>query len=378
MGVTFRIIRMRELIQIGIFLSFGLAMLTPWNSWIESSDWFKLKLSDTMFAQSYAGYVSVVYQVFNILGLIFFLKYSFISPHLRIIAGFLMVSLVFVGSIVILYLPVSSTAYFYFVLSLVGFSAFAVASLSAIIGLAGSFPPVCMSFLYSGQGIAGILPLIIQILSQLGGQMNERSVAINSTICLIITICGSIGYFYLTKSTNNVPTEDGNPILVESGSEDLEQNDSIIEDDTLGQISEYSDNILETFKVIIYPCSSIFINLGVTLSLFPYVTAQVASVSKMSNFVLVHFFIFNIFDFIGKTCTVIQAFNIGNSRLVFYLSLSRLLFIPMIMACNLEFYHSGYSRWFPLVFHDVAYFLILATFAFTNGLILLIKVGFRP
>ena len=354
---------MQQSIQILIFLSFGLAMLTPWNFWIESSDWFKLKLQGTTFQQSYAGYISVVYQVFNIVGLIFFLKYRYLMPKVRIYGGFLMVCLVFVFSIILLYLPISSTAYFYFILSLVGFSAFAVASLSAIIALAGSFPPICMSYLYSGQGIAGILPLLIQLISQSGGQMNENIVVITSTISFMICVGGTFGYSKLTAESPTQIQEDISAILTSNSTDDLEQSD--LESDI--SIPNMDISLLDIFNAIWYPCVSIFINLGVTLSLFPYVTAQVTSIAKMSNFVLFHFFTFNIFDFVGKTCTVLKTFNIGNPQRVFYLSLARLLFIPLILATNLEFYNEGYSRWFPLLFGDAAYFTILALFAFTNG-----------
>ena len=359
---------MKETTRIVIFTLFGLAMLMPWNTWIESSEWFKFKLVGTIFAQSYGGYVSVTYQIFNMMSLIFFLKYKFILPRLRIIGGFLIVCAVFIVAMMALCLPISTTSYFWIILALVAISSAAVASLASLIALAGTNASICMTALYSGQGMAGILPLIIQLFSHHGGQINEGTVVLNGALALIITIGAIFGYQDLTRARMST-AEDEDPVLITSPG-GHERSDS--EESAADSISDFTEvanteNVIDIFKVIAFPCTSICINLGVTLSVFPYVTAQVESIAGMTNFVLLHFFIFNIFDWLGKTCTVLKLFNVRNPKLIFQLSLARALFIPAIMACNLKFYHNGYSRWFPSLFGDVSYIIILGLFSFTNG-----------
>jgi len=116
----------------------------------------------------------------------------------------------------------------------------------------------------------------------------------------------------------------------------------------------------------------------VTLGLFPSITGTVLSVSKPRSdgsggdriadptvFVLVHFLVFNLGDYVGRYIPLIHAWlRCSTSMQVLMFSLVRLLFVPLVFLCNVTINHLMPA---VVIKSDAAYFVILAIFAITNG-----------
>ena len=106
----------------------------------------------------------------------------------------------------------------------------------------------------------------------------------------------------------------------------------------------------------------------VTLSVFPPITTAVLSVQdtpqrllQPSVFIPIHFLVFNVGDYAGRTYLPSMAPVTSHPRIIL-MSIFRTVFIPIFLACNVTPRTSS-----PLINSDTAYFLILLLFGLTNG-----------
>jgi equilibrative nucleoside transporter 1/2/3 len=81
---------------------------------------------------------------------------------------------------------------------------------------------------------------------------------------------------------------------------------------------------------------------------------------------------FNLADWLGKSLPAFFPSNQNMSpKTMHIISYARLVFIPLVLLCNVVFMDpSGFPKdrvLFPLVFGDIAYFMILFLFALSNG-----------
>ncbi|OWT42198.1 solute carrier family 29 (equilibrative nucleoside transporter), member 1/2/3 [Cryptococcus neoformans] len=110
----------------------------------------------------------------------------------------------------------------------------------------------------------------------------------------------------------------------------------------------------------------------VTLSVFPPITTRILSTHQPTPrllqpdvFMPLHFVIFNIGDYIGRTyLPSYSALLFTSPRRILLLSLGRSLFIPIFFACNVTPREVGNA---PFIDSDILYFLIILLFSMTNG-----------
>ncbi|WWC69661.1 uncharacterized protein I206_103604 [Kwoniella pini CBS 10737] len=110
----------------------------------------------------------------------------------------------------------------------------------------------------------------------------------------------------------------------------------------------------------------------VTLSIFPPVTTTILSTHKPTPrllqpdvFIPLHFLLFNIGDYCGRTyLPSIQALFTTSPPRILLLSLSRIIFIPLLFFCN-----TTLRSTVPIFNSDLVYFLIILLLGLTNGYI---------
>jgi len=116
----------------------------------------------------------------------------------------------------------------------------------------------------------------------------------------------------------------------------------------------------------------------VTLAVFPPVTITILSVQETppkflqpAVFIPLHFLIFNVADFIGRTYVpAIKGFLLTNHYHVVAASLARTFFVPIFLACNtIVLQGDATTKKVPLVNSDLLYFLIIFAFGCSNGYI---------
>jgi equilibrative nucleoside transporter 1/2/3 len=193
----------------------------------------------------------------------------------------------------------------------------------------------------TGQGIAGVLPALTQIVSVLsvpnqdhnGG---ERGEAGNSAFIYFLTATGvsaatCVAFFYLlsrdsskqrmTRTSHNDGPEYG-----------------------LDHSERKSVPLTRLFKKLFWLAGAVFITFAITM-FFPVFTVQIGSIRDPETasrlfqpavFIPLAFFFWNLGDLIGRTGPALPALRLTHRpRLLFMFSIARALFIPMYFLCNI-------------------------------------------
>ena len=325
------------------FTLFGIALLTPWNVWIQVHELLNIKLANTPFINYFEGFITLTYQLGNFITLLSLIlirsKIEFPTTS-RLVLGLWLLIMVFLSAILIIFLEMNYILFFAAILFLVLLSSISGAFLSSFIGLASAYPLSSITYLTVGQGIAALLPSISQFISPWGAETNV-------TICFIQSIViGLLSLFAYNQMLNEEPSN--YEVVAESEQNSFGDNES-------------ESSLLDIFKDIHQAALSVFLNLFITLSIFPTITSTVED-SQYDRLPLLHFVVYNSFDLIGKYATI---FRILNQPSVVKLTFIRVFFIPLILMCHVSLKSS--AGLLPRVFNTKLYLLILSLFGFSNG-----------
>lgn len=118
---------------------------------------------------------------------------------------------------------------------------------------------------------------------------------------------------------------------------------------------------------------SLFLTLCITIALFPSITSSVLSPKNPNDlFITMHFLVYNLADWIGKSIPgIISSVSRISSVTLHFLSLSRLIFVPLFFHCNINLFNNDNQKLYtPTIwFGDFGFFLLIILFALSNGLI---------
>lgn len=221
----------------------------------------------------------------------------------------------------------------------------------------------------AGQGIAGVLPCIAQIVSVLSvsNSTSERKGAPQSSTSafayfLTATFVSSLSFvaflYLLTRDSSKVRMKRG-PLSVD------------LDDSTeLPPREHQSIPLTHLFKKLYWLASSIFLTFAITMS-FPVFTQQILSVRDPATtsrlfqpacFIPLAFLFWNVGDLVGRILPAIPSLSLTSKpRTIFILAVSRLLFIPLYYLCNLQGKGAAINT-------DVFYLLVVQVgFGITNG-----------
>lgn len=346
------------------FIIFGIALLTPWNVWIQIHELLDEKLVDTPYRSNFEGVISITYQMGNfavLLVLLSFRYFASINPSLRfrVVVGLWLLLMVFSVATLTLLLNLEGKL-FSAILVLVSISALSGALLSSFIALASSFPPASMTYLSTGQGIAALLPSISQFISPFSPGTNVIIVFCQSILVGLGSLVAFNRLLRLQQNQGYQPLIDDNDDEIQ-----LENQDLGIAEDEENATHPSNETAFLVFKNIHLAATSVFLNLFITLSLFPAITASVEY--DYSRLALLHFVIYNFSDLIGKYCTLYCTLIQKN---VFILSVGRLVFFPLLLMCNVTLRNADgieMPHYFPRVFNLYEFLVILVLFGFSNG-----------
>jgi equilibrative nucleoside transporter 1/2/3 len=218
-----------------------------------------------------------------------------------------------------------------------------------------------------GQGIAGVLPAVTQIISVLAvskkqhvdGSPQESSTSamayfLTATFVGVLTLGA---FFYLNSTVAKQRVQDTLP-----NDEDLARH----------PIHTERKNVPLTrlLKKLIWLAGAVFFTFVVTM-FFPVFTSKILSVRKPSTaprlfqpatFIPLGFFFWNLGDLIGRTGPALPALRLTHRpRLLFFFSIARVVFIPLYFLCNV----SGEGA---VINSDFFYLLVVQLlFGLTNG-----------
>lgn len=190
----------------------------------------------------------------------------------------------------------------------------------------------------TGQGIAGVLPAVTQIISVLsvpkkqhtGGLPQESSTSAFAYFLTATVVSGLtlVAFFYLLART---PSK----YRVTHSTPDLSDSTTSI---------RKSVPLTRLFKKLFWLAAALFFSFTITM-FFPVFTGQILSIRDPSTaprlfqpatFIPLGFFFWNLGDLLGRTGPALPALRLTHRpRVLFCLAISRLAFIPLYLLCNI-------------------------------------------
>uniref|UniRef100_A0A6D2VV20 Solute carrier family 29 member 2 n=1 Tax=Takifugu rubripes TaxID=31033 RepID=A0A6D2VV20_TAKRU len=332
-----------------IIFMLGLGVLLPWNFFITASQYFNQRLSFTNSSSNstaestndynYDSWMVLLSQLPLLLfTLLNSLLYHCVRERLRVTFSLVGILLLFSLTAALVQVPMHPDTFFSVTLATIWFISTCGAVLQAsLFGLVGLFPPRYSTLFMSGQGLAGIFAAVAMLLSIISNaDKSTAAMAYFITPC-VATVGMLVCYLLL-------------PHLVRTGMRTT--------------ISKKHPNFSRTHQrsgrifILWNRCESSCLVLSSPDKVFTCVCC---------------FIVFNTMDLVGRSSVSIVQWPSRDSTLLPVAVLSRLIFIPLLMLCNVE------NSRLPTIFtHDGAFVAIMAAFAFSNGYLATLCMVYAP
>lgn len=404
-----------------IFFVLGLGTLLPWNFFITATQYFTSRLNtsqnislvtnqscestealaDPSVSLPARSSLSAIFN--NVMTLcamlpllIFTCLNSFlhqkVSQSLRILGSLLAILLVFLVTATLVKVQMDALSFFIItMIKIVLINSFGAILQASLFGLAGVLPANYTAPIMSGQGLAGFFTSVAMICAiASGSKLSESAFGYFITACAVV-ILAILCYlalpwmeFYRHYLQLNlaVPAEQETKLdLISEGEEPRGGREESGVPGPNSLPANRNQSIKAILKSIWVLALSVCFIFTVTIGLFPAVTAEVessiAGTSPWKNcyFIPVACFLnFNVFDWLGRSLTAICMWPGQDSRWLPVLVACRVVFIPLLMLCNVKQHH-----YLPSLFkHDVWFITFMAAFAFSNGYLASLCMCFGP
>ncbi|XP_037531135.1 equilibrative nucleoside transporter 2 [Nematolebias whitei] len=416
-----------------IFFILGLGTLLPWNFFMTASLYFQERLNGShtdLFNSTGNGtgpvrngtgpvhkeyYFNNWMTLLSQLPLLLFtllnsILYQRISEAVRIAGSLVFILLLFILTAVLVKVPMNTDTFFSVTMAIIWFiNSFGAVLQGSSFGLVGLLPQKYSSIFMSGQGLAGTFAAIAMLIST-ASDVDFKSAALGYFItpCVgtLITLFSYLllprlefARIYLNRSskyedgTTDKLLKDGS--VVENNKLNSHANGSARTDGV--KLSEEADkmnlsqegtmqvekgqdkaSVWEVFKKIWVMAFCVTFVFTVTLSVFPAITVDVKTSfpGRWDHFFIsvCCFLIFNINDWLGRTITTLIRWPRKESPLFPVLVVSRVVFIPLLMLCNVQ------DRYYLPVFfrHDAAFAIIMAWFSVSSGYFVCLSMSYAP
>lgn len=220
----------------------------------------------------------------------------------------------------------------------------------------------------TGQGVAGVLPCLAQIVSVLSvpaektvdGAAPESSTSAFAYF-LTATVISAFTLFAFVSLLSRYDRRR----TVKHTTEDIPSEGSV-------QARRKTVSLLVLFRKLFWLAATVFVCFAVTM-VFPVFTQQIMSVRRLgtaprifqpASFVPLAFLFWNTGDLVGRLMTAVPQMSLtSHLRVLFLLSILRIVFIPLYLLCNIN--NSG------AVVESDTFYLVVVQFLFgvSNGFI---------
>ncbi|KAI9903325.1 hypothetical protein N3K66_002677 [Trichothecium roseum] len=359
-------------LEYGIFVLLGMAMLWAWNMFLAAAPYFASRFSASPgLSDSFQSAILATSTVTN-LGVMLLLSrmQSSASYPFRINLALAVNMAVFALLTASTgFLLASPRTYFAFVMATVAGSAWATGLVqNGAFAFAASFGrPEYMQALMAGQGVAGVLPAVAQVVTVLafppgedGGQADGgRSSAFAYFLAaVVISFATLLAFIPLVRRHNRI---------VESKmAQQLAESMTSIEE--AERTARKVVPLMVLLRKLRWLAASVALVFTVTM-FYPVFTAKITSVNPPSKgaffrpevFIPLAFFCWNLGDLGGRMATVLPYSLNRRPKLLFALTASRVVWIPLYLACNIR----GEGAVVPSDFFYL--FVVQFLFGLTNG-----------
>ncbi|XP_063001870.1 equilibrative nucleoside transporter 2 isoform X2 [Elgaria multicarinata webbii] len=280
----------------------------------------------------------------------------------------------------------------------------------SLFGQLGSFPQSYSTLFLSGQGMAGTFAALAMLLSMASGLDSQTSAlsyfvtpcvgTLISIVCYLLLPHKDFARHYLEKRTPEEPgcemeTKAGllSPVDGPQGELLHQSNGNIVVLEQAGlkcppemmngnggaNHGPPKPSVLGVLKKIWQLALCIVMVFSVTLSVFPAITASVASTSEnktWSEFFtpVCCFLLFNVMDWLGRSATSYFLWPEKFLRLLPAVVGLRLLLVPLLLLCNVP-----QRAYLPMLFRQDAWFvLFMVVFSLSNGYFVSLTMCLAP
>ncbi|KAF2448232.1 nucleoside transporter-like protein family [Karstenula rhodostoma CBS 690.94] len=330
-----------------VFLLLGIAMLWAWNMFLAAAPYFQRRFdSDERLLRNFQSAELAVSTAGSLGSMIVLTKLQANASYPKRITSSLILNIVVFTLLAIstrAFLGVSAGAYFTF-LMLVVFSASLATSLcqNGVFAYVASFGrEEYTQGIMTGQGIAGVLPCIAQIVSVLSvppkqtqegaPQESSKSAFIYFLTATVISALTLVAFVYLLSK----------PRAREQLSSTLDDEEG---DFGHGPATRKSIPMMTLCRKLYWLAGAVFLTFAITM-FYPVFTQKILSVRDPATssrlfqptvFIPLGFLFWNIGDLIGRVIPGIPGLTLtARPRLLFTLAICRLAFIPLYLLCNI-------------------------------------------
>lgn len=370
-----------------IFLLLGVSMLWAWNMFLAAGPYFQHRFQDNewIFNNFQSAEISVS-TVINLVSMLTLTRLQAGASYPKRIISSLVINMITFALLALFteaFLGISAKAYFGFLIVTISFSSLAAALCqNGIFAYVTGFgEPRYTQGIMTGQAVAGVLPCIAQIVTVLSVHGSAHSpphggphipphsggppsrgpppVHPSSAFAYFITataisVSTLLAFLYLL-TRERVPVQ-----LQDHGTEDVS--------DVPEEHKQIPLHIL--CRKLFWLASAVFLTFGITM-VFPVFTQRITSVRppqaqpplfQPPSFVPLAFLFWNSGDLFGRLLTAVPSLSLTHRpRIVFILSVSRVVFIGLYYLCNIR----GQGA---IVKSDFFYLVVVQLlFGLTNG-----------
>ncbi|XP_044045414.1 equilibrative nucleoside transporter 2-like isoform X2 [Siniperca chuatsi] len=383
----------------------GLGTLLPWSFFMTASQYFNERLTlpnvscngtpgGTAKDYNYDSWMALLSQLPLLLfTLLNSFLYQWVREPLRVAFSLIGILLLFSLTAALVQVPMQPDTFFSVTMATIWFiNTFSAVLQGSLFGVVGLFPPRYSTLFMSGQGLAGIfaaLAMLFSILSNadkssaaLGYFITPCVATLATLLCYLFLPHLEFARFYLNRSqsekgkTTQELMSSTDKIVLNNNGKDLEADGKFI---STPEENPERSSVLNVFKKIWLMAACVTCVFAVTLSVFPVIAVRVQTVytdnaawKKVFTCVCC-FVVFNAMDLAGRSAPSVVQWPSKESVLFPAAVLSRLVFIPLLMLCNV---HN--SRLTVLFSHDCAFVTIMALFSFSNGYLASLCMAYAP
>uniref|UniRef100_A0A8C5G7M3 Equilibrative nucleoside transporter 2-like n=1 Tax=Gouania willdenowi TaxID=441366 RepID=A0A8C5G7M3_GOUWI len=394
-----------------IFFILGLGTLLPWNFFMTASLYFQDRLNGTEWSNGtvvegkkyhFNNWMTLLSQLPLLLfTLLNSFLYQRISEAVRIAGSLVFILLLFILTAVLVTVDMDLDPFFSVTMATIWFiNSFGAVVQGSLFGLVGLLPQKYSAVFMSGQGLAGTFAAIAMILA-IASEADRETAALGYFITPCVGTLITLLSHCLHGRGLNLSAEIS---VVENGKVNGHANGSALSNTAKGGSGPEAEgppsadrstqaflsleqmekggakaSVMEVFKKIWVMAFCVTLVFTVTLSVFPAVTADVKtsfSSPKWERFFIsvCCFLIFNISDWVGRTITTVIQWPSKESRLFPVLVVSRVVFVPLLMLCNIQ------DRSFlPVYFsHDAVFSAIMTMFSLSSGYFVCLSMSYAP
>ncbi|XP_029010222.1 equilibrative nucleoside transporter 1-like isoform X1 [Betta splendens] len=379
-----------------VFFLLGLGTLLPWNFFMTGTMYFTSRLKEQSSISSSANHTETANEPQSFLEAKFnnvmtlcammpllictclnsFL-HTLIPQRLRVMGSLFIIMSVFIVTTVLVKVPLEPLPFFSITMvKIVIINSFGAVLQGSLFGMAGLLPASYTTPIMSGQGLAGTFAAFAMICAiASGSELHDAALGYFITACFVIFL-SIIAYIVLPKLEFFQFYQNRNM----KQKLDLENSITLTNQVNKQRTTDANISMVEIFKKIWVLAVSVCFTFTVTISTFPAITADTKSTIADGGswdfyFIPVScFLLFNLCDWTGRSLTAICMWPQKDSVLLPISIVSRLVFIPLFMLCNVQ-----PRVQLPVFFHHDGFFIaFMLCFAFTNGYLASLCMCYGP